>query len=560
QQSSFRKAFSMLELLLVVSLVGVLTALAMQQFGDMRTSFRQTKMGSDVQAVNSAIDLYLANGGSLAGVSDPQAVLNKLKTIREQSSAKQYAGFRESMIDLRLMTVALTPEEKSDQSLKKVLWNGGKNRFEIVTSGAGAFAGFGLGDLSSDLAGQPVRVEEARAASSIDYDLDSGWIWKYDGTANGVDPPAPSSIYANGDPTSPLGAPDASSRLGSPVLVTPPGSYDYLSFPPLVTIANPNPPSSSVLFYATSWNASGVNWQPYTSPIPLSNDQEILTYVKSLDGAFEDSFSSGGIYLRSAYELLPPDISASLDKLNLLTNDLVTVDLLNGNPDAIPHSIEYAINGGGFQDYTNPLTLIPESYPDGVLIEARAVSTEEDVVNSPIASRTIAPENFFGIPLKQEVVYVLDVSGSMATQNRLTLVKTEMNRIFDNLTNKQSFAVITFSKKDDLVIPYGKATTEFVSQARFAVNALTPGGPTNYEVALKRAKKVVEAKGAKQVIFLSDGEPTRGDKTTAGILSFVQGITDAGARLDALAFGGSISKKGQNLLKLMDEQGDVTVP
>ena len=47
--------------------------------GNTRSTVRTAKLKSDVQKLNEVVTVYLANGGSLSGITDPQDVLNHLK-------------------------------------------------------------------------------------------------------------------------------------------------------------------------------------------------------------------------------------------------------------------------------------------------------------------------------------------------------------------------------------------------------------------------------------------------------------------------------------------------
>ncbi len=95
-----RNAFSLLESLFMISVVGVIMAFAIPYFGDVSLGTKEAKLMSDVATMNKAVKLYLANGGNLDGLSSPQEVIDKLKTSRANSET--YAGLSGSMIDARL--------------------------------------------------------------------------------------------------------------------------------------------------------------------------------------------------------------------------------------------------------------------------------------------------------------------------------------------------------------------------------------------------------------------------------------------------------------------------
>lgn len=95
-------AFSLQEALIVIAVVGVIAAVAFIGAGNIKDGATRNKLENDIATINTAVGVYLANGGSLDGVTDPQEILNKLKTSRSSDSDATFAGFGSSMIDQRL--------------------------------------------------------------------------------------------------------------------------------------------------------------------------------------------------------------------------------------------------------------------------------------------------------------------------------------------------------------------------------------------------------------------------------------------------------------------------
>ncbi|MEM1296115.1 MAG: choice-of-anchor K domain-containing protein [Verrucomicrobiota bacterium] len=329
----FRKkdnqAFSLLEALLVVAIIGILSSIAVISTGGINESAKLSKLESDVSSINSAIKIYLINGGDLSGVSDPQSVIDKLKTRRTDSSAERFAGLRSSMVDKRLAVVMQSPGE-STTTRARAIWNSTSSRFVVTNSGANGVSYFSLDDA---MAAADYGTEN-REASPIDLNPNDGWVWTYSDSTP-LDSPSPTSITitdpgaassssgsgstgsgssgsgtgssgsgsgsgsgssgsgsgsgsggsgsggtsdgggSGGDPEPPL-----PSRLRRPNF-TPGNTYHSASsFPLYVSISNPNSSAVSYLEYRVG---SG-SWQAYSgSPIEILPNQRLQAKAKTLD-------------------------------------------------------------------------------------------------------------------------------------------------------------------------------------------------------------------------------------------------------------------------------------
>lgn len=133
-------------------------------------------------------------------------------------------------------------------------------------------------------------------------------------------------------------------------------------------------------------------------------------------------------------------------------------------------------------------------------------------------------------PALLDVVYVLDVSGSMkrnmndnsgdknerliAARNAINEFTTELVALKENGIDAQ-FSLVTFSGSTDYV-PYNDAsiklkwTDDAISLSRTLNNINNPNGGTNYQAGLMKAEELLEdaRNGShKVVIFVSDGQP-----------------------------------------------------
>jgi len=95
--------------------------------------------------LNRALKQYELFGGSLGTLSDPQLVLNKLKTRLTGDNKKEMAGLKGSLVDPRLK-INLLPDTLAASATARARNRPDLRQFEIVKSGNGAIRRFVLED------------------------------------------------------------------------------------------------------------------------------------------------------------------------------------------------------------------------------------------------------------------------------------------------------------------------------------------------------------------------------------------------------------------------------
>ncbi|MBE6370563.1 MAG: VWA domain-containing protein [Lentisphaerae bacterium] len=152
------------------------------------------------------------------------------------------------------------------------------------------------------------------------------------------------------------------------------------------------------------------------------------------------------------------------------------------------------------------------------------------------ASGSGTSTGFFGVEASGSVIFLLDVSGSMASStsdsgmSRLELVKKEVEKTLADRhaqTRKTSdrFRIVCFSSGCSLVPDqnargYRFSSMEDVAKAIDFVKALSPGGGTEMMRAWQAIIPIIKAEGIQSVYFLSDGEPQ--DCNSASLTAFLK--------------------------------------
>lgn len=111
-------------------------------------------------------------------------------------------------------------------------------------------------------------------------------------------------------------------------------------------------------------------------------------------------------------------------------------------------------------------------------------------------------------PQPVNLVFLVDVSGSMAGQDRLPLVQRALGVLVDNLQPADKIAVVTYASGVNVPLRDGRGDQP--ERIRAAVDALAASGSTNGEGGLRTAysiAKELRGEGAtSRVIMISDGD------------------------------------------------------
>ncbi len=413
---SSRAGFSLLELLAVVTVIGIIAAIAFAPIGDVNSSAQETRLTSDVKVINQAVAMYLANGGSLDGLSAPQEILDKLKTV---AASDRLVGFQGAMVDKRMAAVMQTASEAATDAAR-ALWNGSAQKFEIGTTGSNGVARF---DLDASLAGVNYGAEDRE--SPVLYAANDGWIWDYqDSSANGKTTPTAVPLYpgdagSGGGSSSGDGGPDdetddggvpGMTTLSPPVFSIGGGSFPLRDFTLSLTLANPNAVDSSQIYYKVG---NGGAYTAYNGGvIPVSWEQEIFAYAESLDlerfrsssevsenygtnpVALNLSLTSGQIAY-SYYDLVGGGSSALAQVTNLtdLPDSLLSgsgVEIFWTTDGSDPQTSSFRSSGSGLTGQSIPFEIASWGDEDTVTIQAYAAASHDYVQSSAVQSLSLS--------------------------------------------------------------------------------------------------------------------------------------------------------------------------
>ena len=152
------------------------------------------------------------------------------------------------------------------------------------------------------------------------------------------------------------------------------------------------------------------------------------------------------------------------------------------------------------------------------------------------------------------LVFLIDVSGSMRPSNKLPLLKKSMRMLADRLTENDTVAMVVYAGASGLVLP--PTTGDQKRVILHALDNLHAGGSTNggagIELAYKCAVDGFIRGGINRVILATDGDFNVGITNQGDLIRLIENRRLSGVFLSVLGFGmGNL--KDANLEKLADK-------
>ncbi len=162
-------------------------------------------------------------------------------------------------------------------------------------------------------------------------------------------------------------------------------------------------------------------------------------------------------------------------------------------------------------------------------------NTQHQLVQIGLQGKKLATED---LP-PANLVFLLDVSGSMNEPDKLPLVKSSLRTLANQLTARDRVAVVVYAGASGLVLPStpGDQRGEIIS----AFERLQAGGSTNGGSGIRLAYRVAEENfirgGTNRVILATDGDFNVGLTGDAELVSLIEEKRRGGVFLSVLGFG-----------------------
>jgi Ca-activated chloride channel family protein len=157
------------------------------------------------------------------------------------------------------------------------------------------------------------------------------------------------------------------------------------------------------------------------------------------------------------------------------------------------------------------------------------------------------------------LVFLVDVSGSMGEPNKLPLVQHGLRRLVEQLDERDRVAIVVYAGNSGCVLPSTVCTGENKVRIQSSVASLASGGSTNGEAGIQLAYQIAQdhfvKDGSNRVILCTDGDFNVGTTSVDELKSMVADRAKrTGVFFTALGFG--MGNLNDHLLESIADNGN----
>jgi Ca-activated chloride channel family protein len=150
--------------------------------------------------------------------------------------------------------------------------------------------------------------------------------------------------------------------------------------------------------------------------------------------------------------------------------------------------------------------------------------------SSPVSTKDLPPSN---------LVFLIDVSGSMMPENKLPLIKKSFRLLVEQLRSQDKVSIVVYAGAAGLVLPPTSGSHKQVILD--AIERLQAGGSTagaqGIQLAYATARRNFNKSGNNRVILATDGDFNVGISSDAELVKLIEAERQAGIFLTVLGYG-----------------------
>lgn len=237
-----------------------------------------------------------------------------------------------------------------------------------------------------------------------------------------------------------------------------------------------------------------------------------------------------------------PFVSAAYDPLSTFAVDVDTAsydifrrDVASGylpSPDTV--RLEEFIN---YFDYDYPAPEADAEQPFSIALAAAPSLFDTGTTLLRVGIQGQLPPDFE--KKATNLVFLVDVSGSMQSAEKLPLVQYVLTEALDVLDADDTVSVVTYASGTQVVLPPTPVSEKETIAG--VINGLSAGGSTNgaggIQLAYEQARDAYIDSGINHVVLCTDGDFNVGVSSTDGLIDLIEEERRSGVTFTALGFG-----------------------
>jgi len=216
-------------------------------------------------------------------------------------------------------------------------------------------------------------------------------------------------------------------------------------------------------------------------------------------------------------------------------------------PDAV--RIEEMVN---YFSYEYPQPTDNKPFTVSTELSACPWNTEHQLLKIGLQGKKIATDK---LP-PSNLVFLIDVSGSMSAENKLPLLKSAFSLLVDQLRPQDRVAIVVYAGAAGEVLPPTSGNEK--TKIKDALNNLQAGGSTaggaGIELAYSLAQQHYLKEGNNRVILATDGDFNVGASSTGSLENLIEEKRKSGVFLTVLGFG--MGNYKDNRMEVLADKGN----
>ncbi|MGC2235672.1 MAG: VWA domain-containing protein [Pyrinomonadaceae bacterium] len=284
-------------------------------------------------------------------------------------------------------------------------------------------------------------------------------------------------------------------------------------------------------------NKSSADYYTQNQPVYNTNSSTNTSAFSASKQTFDDEVTKGERYAEINEN---PFLEVTRAPLSTFSIDVDTASYANvrrylndGNlPPKDAVRIEELINYFEY-DYPQPVGNVPFSV--NTEVASCPWNAKHKIVQIGLQGKKVSLDN---VP-PSNLVFLLDVSGSMESPDKLPLLKNALRILVNQLSSKDRVSIVVYAGASGLVLPSTSAGNK--GEIINAINNLNAGGSTNGGQGIKLAYRIAQENfienGNNRVILATDGDFNVGVTGDGELTSLIEQKRQSGVFLSVLGFG-----------------------